>query len=125
VEHDRNLDFPTVRSSIRRRVSDATSPPRSPKSLREGPLDQADGQLLASDRPLERGAAIEIVMRESPEALDTIRHDTAHIMAEAVQELFPGAQVTIGPNIEDGFFYDFARDEGRSVWTTCRRSRRG
>ena len=78
-------------------------------------LIKLDGQLMDLDRPLERGGAIEIVMREAPEALDTIRHDTAHIMAEAVQELFPGTQVTIGPNIEDGFFYDFARDEPFSL----------
>jgi threonyl-tRNA synthetase len=54
--------------------------------------------------------AIEIVTREDPRALELIRHDTAHVMAEAVQELFPGTQVTIGPVIENGFYYDFARD---------------
>ncbi len=78
-------------------------------------LIKLDGQLLDLDRPLEGGGAIEIVTREAPEALDTIRHDTAHVLAEAVQELFPGTQVTIGPNIEDGFYYDFARDEPFSL----------
>ena len=78
-------------------------------------LIKLDGVLLDLARPLESGGAIEIVTRESPEALDTIRHDTAHILAEAVQELFPGTQVTIGPNVEDGFFYDFARDEPFSL----------
>ena len=78
-------------------------------------LIKLDGELLDLALPLERGGAIEIVTRESPEALDTIRHDTAHILAEAVQELFPGTQVTIGPNVEDGFFYDFARDEPFSL----------
>jgi threonyl-tRNA synthetase len=78
-------------------------------------LIKLDGQLLDLDRPLERGGAIEIVTREGPDALDTIRHDTAHVLAEAVQELFPGTQVTIGPNIEDGFYYDFARDEPFSL----------
>ena len=73
-------------------------------------LIKLDGHLLDLDRPLDGGGAIEIVTRESPEALDTIRHDTAHVLAEAVQELFPGTQVTIGPSIEDGFYYDFARD---------------
>ncbi|MBS0408753.1 MAG: threonine--tRNA ligase [Proteobacteria bacterium] len=78
-------------------------------------LIKLDGQLLDLDRPLDGGGAIEIVTREAPEALDTIRHDTAHILAEAVQELFPGTQVTIGPNVEDGFYYDFARDEPFSL----------
>src|SRR5258705_13433950 len=78
-------------------------------------LVKLDGQLRDLDRPLEAGGAIEIVTREAPEALDTIRHDTAHILAEAVQELFPGTQVTIGPNVEDGFYYDFARDEPFSL----------
>ena len=52
-----------------------------------------------------------ITDKNTEEALDLIRHDTAHVLAEAVQELFPGTQVTIGPNIENGFYYDFARDE--------------
>jgi len=78
-------------------------------------LIKLDGHLLDLDRPLDGGGAIEIVTRESPEALDTIRHDTAHVLAEAVQELFPGTQVTIGPNVEDGFYYDFARDEPFSL----------
>lgn len=52
-----------------------------------------------------------ITMKDEEEALDLIRHDAAHLMAMAVQELFPGTQVTIGPNVEDGFFYDFARNE--------------
>ncbi|MDH3580530.1 MAG: threonine--tRNA ligase [Hyphomicrobiales bacterium] len=56
-------------------------------------------------------AKIEIVTRDDDAALELIRHDAAHVMAEAVQELFPGTQVTIGPVIENGFFYDFDRDE--------------
>jgi threonyl-tRNA synthetase len=78
-------------------------------------LVKLDGRLLDLARPLESGGAIEIVTRESPEALDVIRHDTAHVLAEAVQELFPDTQVTIGPNVEDGFYYDFARDEPFSL----------
>jgi threonyl-tRNA synthetase len=72
-------------------------------------LVKLDGELLDLKRPLERGGRIEIVTREGPEALEVIRHDTAHVLAEAVQELFPDTQVTIGPNVEDGFYYDFAR----------------
>ncbi|MEM6732244.1 MAG: threonine--tRNA ligase, partial [Myxococcota bacterium] len=57
------------------------------------------------------GATVEIITRDDERALQHIRHDAAHVMAEAVQELFPGTQVTIGPAIKDGFYYDFARDE--------------
>jgi threonyl-tRNA synthetase len=78
-------------------------------------LARLDGVLIDFDRPLPNGGKIELVGRDDPEALDVIRHDTAHILAEAVQELFPGTQVTIGPNVEDGFYYDFARDEPFSL----------
>jgi threonyl-tRNA synthetase len=78
-------------------------------------LVKLDGDLLDLERPLDRSGALQIVTRESPEALEVIRHDTAHVLAEAVQELFPGTQVTIGPNVEDGFFYDFAREEPFSL----------
>ena len=70
-----------------------------------------DGELRDLMRPIEQDAKVEIITRKSVEALDLIRHDTAHVLAEAVQELFPGTQVTIGPNIENGFYYDFARAE--------------
>ena len=69
-----------------------------------------NGQVCDLSLPIETDATIEIIKRESPEALELIRHDCAHVMAEAVQKLFPGTQVTIGPNIENGFFYDFARN---------------
>jgi threonyl-tRNA synthetase len=69
------------------------------------------GQIRDLSRTLdEHVAAIEIITRKSGEALEIIRHDAAHVMAEAVQELYPGTQVTIGPAIENGFYYDFARD---------------
>ncbi len=61
--------------------------------------------------PINGNASVAILKRDSEEALELIRHDCAHVMAEAVQELFPGTQVTIGPAIENGFYYDFARDE--------------
>ena len=61
--------------------------------------------------PIEADAEVRIITRNDPEALELIRHDCAHVLAEAVQELFPGTQVTIGPVIENGFYYDFARDE--------------
>ncbi|MDP3525446.1 MAG: threonine--tRNA ligase, partial [Hoeflea sp.] len=68
-----------------------------------------DGELTDLSDPVRDGA-LEIVTRTDPRALELIRHDTAHVMAEAVQELFPGTQVTIGPVIENGFYYDFARN---------------
>ena len=70
---------------------------------------KVDGELRDLARRIERDAAVEIVTRRSDEALELIRHDAAHVMAEAVQDLFPGTQVTIGPAIESGFYYDFAR----------------
>jgi threonyl-tRNA synthetase len=70
-----------------------------------------DGKLKDLAEPIKTDAKIRILTREDPEALQLIRHDAAHVMAEAVQELYPGTQVTIGPVIENGFYYDFARDE--------------
>lgn len=82
------------------------------KSLaKKAVLIKLDGALLDLDRPLQSGGRLDILTREAPEALEVIRHDTAHILAQAVQELFPGTQVTIGPAIDDGFYYDFARSE--------------
>ncbi|MEX0645479.1 MAG: threonine--tRNA ligase, partial [Parvularculaceae bacterium] len=72
---------------------------------------KVDGVLTDLFAAIDRDAKVIILTREDPEALDLIRHDTAHLLAQAVQELFPGTQVTIGPNVEDGFYYDFARPE--------------
>ena len=72
---------------------------------------KVDGVLKDLSDPIEADAALEIVVRDDNVALELIRHDAAHVMAEAVQELFPGTQVTIGPVIENGFYYDFAREE--------------
>lgn len=70
-----------------------------------------DGELLDATRPITADAKIELVTAQDPEGLALIRHDASHVMAEAVQELFPGTQVTIGPVIENGFYYDFYREE--------------
>ncbi len=72
---------------------------------------KVDGHVQDIDLPIEHDASVAIVTRTAPEALELIRHDAAHVLAEAVQKLYPGTQVTIGPNIEDGFYYDFARDQ--------------
>src|ERR1700754_304740 len=70
-----------------------------------------DGVLADLSDPIEQDAKIEFVSREDPRALELIRHDAAHVLAEAVQSLWPGTQVTIGPVIENGFYYDFFRNE--------------
>lgn len=70
-----------------------------------------NGKMLDLKREITEDGKIEIITRKSAEALELIRHDCAHVMAEAVQELFPGTQVTIGPNVENGFYYDFARNQ--------------
>src|SRR5689334_16822192 len=70
-----------------------------------------DGGLADLGDPIERDAKIEFISRDDPRALELIRHDAAHVLAEAVQSLWPGTQVTIGPVIENGFYYDFARNQ--------------
>lgn len=72
---------------------------------------KVNGELRDLSFEINADAKAEIITRQSPEALDIIRHSTAHVMAQAVQELFPDVQVTIGPSIENGFYYDFARAE--------------
>jgi threonyl-tRNA synthetase len=69
---------------------------------------KVDGTLVDASFPIEHDASLQIVTEKSPEALEILRHSTAHLMGQAVQRLFPGAQVTIGPVIDNGFFYDFA-----------------
>ncbi|MBN8759551.1 MAG: threonine--tRNA ligase [Thiobacillus sp. 65-69] len=71
---------------------------------------KVDGRLVDTSYRIEGDVALAIVTARDAEALDLIRHDAAHVMAQAVQELYPGTQVTIGPAVEDGFYYDFARD---------------
>ncbi len=82
------------------------------KSLAKKAVAMAlDGEVVDLADPISGDARVEIITREDPRALDLIRHDSAHVMAEAVQELWPGTQVTIGPVIDNGFYYDFSRDE--------------
>ncbi|MFL5229988.1 MAG: TGS domain-containing protein, partial [Microvirga sp.] len=82
------------------------------KSLAKRTVAMAlDGRVADLGDPISRDARIEFLTREDPRALELIRHDVAHVLAEAVQSLYPGTQVTIGPVIENGFYYDFARAE--------------
>src|SRR4051794_24235421 len=77
-----------------------------------------DGEIRDLCRPFERDATLELVtIRNEAEALELVRHDFAHILAEAVQNLFPGTQITFGPATEDGFYYDFAPAPGRGPFT--------
>ena len=70
-----------------------------------------DGELRDLATVIDADAGVAIITRNEPDGLDVLRHDAAHVLAEAVKELHPGTQVTIGPTIENGFYYDFARDE--------------
>ncbi|HWD49169.1 MAG TPA: threonine--tRNA ligase [Rhizomicrobium sp.] len=74
-------------------------------------IAEVDGKQWDLFRPIEHDAKLRIITKKDPEALELIRHDMAHVLAMAVQALYPGTQVTIGPSIEDGFYYDFARNE--------------
>ena len=85
------------------------------KSISKGLAKQVlaaklDGTLVDASLPINDNVGIELVTAKDPEGVELIRHDAAHVLAEAVQELFPGTQVTIGPVIENGFYYDFHRD---------------
>jgi len=79
--------------------------------LKQALVMSVDGNLKDLDFKITKGSSVKIFTSKDKEGLETIRHDTAHILAMAVQELFPGTQITIGPVIEDGFYYDFARKE--------------
>ncbi|PCI08486.1 MAG: threonine--tRNA ligase, partial [Gammaproteobacteria bacterium] len=72
---------------------------------------RVNGDLVDASFLITGDAELAIITSKNEEALELMRHDAAHIMAQAVQELFPGTQVTIGPAIENGFYYDFARDK--------------
>lgn len=82
----------------------------SPKLAKEAVATRVNGELWDLTRILPENATIEIITRQDPEGLEIIRHDTAHVIAEAVKELYPETQITIGPAIENGFYYDFYRE---------------
>lgn len=93
-------------------VTGATIAADIAKSLaRDAVAIRVNGELWDLTRPIEDDSAIEIVTRDSDDGLELLRHDAAHVLAEAVKELWPDTQVTIGPAIENGFYYDFAREE--------------
>jgi threonyl-tRNA synthetase len=77
-----------------------------PRLLRDAVVAKLDGRLVDLDSPLNGGGQFEVVTRDSPDGLEVLRHSTAHAMAQAILELYPGSKLTLGPPIEDGFFYD-------------------
>ena len=83
----------------------------SPSLAKRTVVAKVNGLLWDLTRPIEQDATLELLSRDQPEALDVIRHDAAHVLAQAVQEMFPGTQITFGPSTETGFYYDFARAE--------------
>ena len=98
--------------SVERGISGFDLANQISKSLaKESVAIQIDGKICDLSLELNQDCKVVIIKRENDEALDIIRHDCAHVMAEAVQSLFPRTQVTIGPSIENGFYYDFAREE--------------
>ncbi len=78
----------------------------SPKLAKNAAIAKVNGELWDLTRTLPDGAQLELVLKSDAEGLEVIRHDAAHVMAEAVKELYPSAQITIGPSIENGFYYD-------------------
>jgi threonyl-tRNA synthetase len=99
----RRFDGPVAGSEIARAIG--------PRLAKDALAIMVDGEMKDLAQIVARDAKVEIVTREDPRALELLRHDAAHVMAEAVQELYPGTQVTFGPATETGFYYDFARDE--------------
>ena len=91
------------------RIADFVREQIGPGLAKAAYFAKLDGQPVDLARGLDRDAKLEIVTTRSPEALEVARHDAAHVMAAVVQRLYPGTQVTIGPAIDDGFYYDFAR----------------
>jgi threonyl-tRNA synthetase len=98
----RRFDGPVAGTEIARAIG--------PRLAKDALAIMVDGEMKDLAHVVPRDANIEIVTREDPRALELLRHDAAHVMAEAVQELYPGTQVTFGPATESGFYYDFARD---------------
>jgi threonyl-tRNA synthetase len=100
-----NLEFPNKTTGLEVAEKISTS------LAKQAMIVAVDGQLKDLDFVIDKDCSVKIFTSKNEEGLETIRHDTAHILAMAVQELFPGTQVTIGPVIENGFYYDFARKE--------------
>ncbi len=108
-----NITLPDGKKlAFKEKVSGLKVAEKISKSLaKEALVISVDGKLKDLSYEIEKDCKVKVLTSKDKDGLDTIRHDTAHILAMAVQELFPGTQVTIGPTIEDGFYYDFSRKE--------------
>ncbi len=108
-----NITLPDGKKlAFKEKVSGLKVAEKISKSLaKEALVISVDGKLKDLSFEIEKDCEVKVLTSKDKDGLDTIRHDTAHILAMAVQELFPGTQVTIGPTIEDGFYYDFSRKE--------------
>ena len=108
-----NITLPDGKKlTFKEKVSGLKIAEKISKSLaKEALIISVDGKLKDLSYEIEKDCEVKVLTSKDKDGLDTIRHDTAHILAMAVQELFPGTQVTIGPTIEDGFYYDFSRKE--------------
>ncbi|HSM93086.1 MAG TPA: TGS domain-containing protein, partial [Anaeromyxobacteraceae bacterium] len=92
------------------RVADFVKEKIGPGLAKAAVFAKLDGQPVDLSRAIDGDAKLEVFTTKAPEALEVARHDAAHVMASVVQKLYPGTQVTIGPAVEDGFYYDFARE---------------
>ncbi|MFN0061242.1 MAG: threonine--tRNA ligase [Myxococcaceae bacterium] len=92
-------------------VADFVRDQIGPGLLKAAVFARLDGEDVDLSRPLDKSAKLQVFTNKAAEALEVIRHDAAHVVASVVQKLFPGTQVTLGPSIEDGFYYDFSRDK--------------
>ena len=108
-----NISFPdgSIRQFPRNITGLAIAESISKSLAKDAVAVRVNQELWDLSRAIETDAAIEIITKKQKEALEILRHDAAHLMAQAVQELYPGTQVTIGPAIENGFYYDFYREE--------------
>ena len=108
-----NIELPDGKKlTFQKKVTGLEIAEKISKSLaKQALLISVDGDLKDLNSTIEKDSSIKIYTSKDNEGLETIRHDTAHVLAMAVQELFPGTQVTIGPVIDNGFYYDFARKE--------------
>ena len=108
-----NITLPDGKKlAFKEKVSGLKVAEKISKSLaKEALVISVDGKLKDLSYEIEKDCEVKVLTSKDKDGLDTFRHDTAHILAMAVKELFPGTQVTIGPTIEDGFYYDFSRKE--------------
>ena len=106
-----NIKLPDGNSiSFEKKVTGLQIAEKISKSLsKQALIISVDGSLKDLNYEINKDCSVKIHTAKDKEGLETIRHDTAHVLAMAVQELFPGTQVTIGPVIDNGFYYDFAR----------------